>query len=118
MVLPVLYIALDWFLTIGVLWGCFWCVGERLPFPLATIGFAVGILTSMLSVVPGGIGIMEGSMTLVFVALEVDRESTVIAVLLFRLVYYGVPFLVSLAFFRGMLRVARRRSEDGLAGAR
>ena len=114
MVLPALYIALDWFLTIGVLWGCFWCVGERLPFPLATIGFAVGVLTSMVSVVPGGIGIMEGSMTLVFVALGVDRESTVIAVLLFRLIYYGVPFLVSLAFFRGMLKVARRQSDADL----
>jgi uncharacterized protein (TIRG00374 family) len=117
MVLPALSIALDWFLTIGVLWGCFWCIGERLPFPLATIGFAVGMLTSMVSVVPGGIGIMEGSMTLVFVALGVDRESTVIAVLLFRIVYYGVPFVVSLAFFRGMMRTARHRADEELVGA-
>ncbi len=110
MVLPAAYIAIDWIVTIGVLWGCFWCVGERLSFPLATIGFAVGILTSMVSVVPGGIGIMEGSMTLVFVALGVAREPTVVAVLLFRLIYYGVPFLVSLAFFRGMMLRAARSS--------
>jgi uncharacterized protein (TIRG00374 family) len=111
MLLPAAYIILDWILTIGVLWGCFWCVGVRLPFPLATIGFAVGILTSMVSVVPGGIGIMEGSMTLVFVGLGVDREPTVIAVLLFRLTYYAIPFLVSLAFFRAMLSVARHQGD-------
>lgn len=112
MLLPAAYIAIDWIVTIGVLWGCFWCVGERLSFPLATIGFAVGILTSMVSVVPGGIGIMEGSMTLVFVGLGVPREPTVVAVLLFRLIYYGVPFLVSLAFFRGMMLRAARSGAD------
>lgn len=115
MLLPALAILLDWVLTIGVLWGCFWAVGVELPFALATIGFAIGILTSMVSLVPGGIGIMEGSMTLVFVGLGLDQEPTVIAVLLFRLIYYGVPFLVSLAFFRGMLGTARRQSDVGLS---
>ncbi|HEY8517894.1 MAG TPA: lysylphosphatidylglycerol synthase transmembrane domain-containing protein [Candidatus Binatia bacterium] len=107
MVLPVVWIVLDWIVTLAVLWGCFWCVHLNIPFPLVTVGFAVGILFSMVSLAPGGIGIMEGSMTTVFVALGTPMEETVIAVLLFRLAYYGVPFVVSLAFFRSMLRVAR-----------
>lgn len=107
MVLPVLYIILDWVVTLGVLWGAFWCVHEVVPFPLVTVGFAVGILFSLVSLAPGGLGIMEGSMTTVFVALGVPFEQTVVAVLIFRLAYYAVPFLVSLAFFRGMLRSAR-----------
>lgn len=115
MLLPSAAILLDWFVTIGVLWGCFWAIGVKLPFALAAIGFAIGILTSMVSLVPGGIGIMEGSMTLVFVGLGLDHESTVVAVLLFRLIYYGVPFLVSLAFFRGMLGAARRQGDTGLS---
>ncbi len=107
MILPVLYIILDWIVTLGVLWGAFWCVHEVVPFALVTVGFAVGILFSLVSLAPGGLGIMEGSMTTVFVALGVPLEQTVVAVLIFRLAYYAIPFLVSLAFFRGMLRRAR-----------
>lgn len=109
MILPVVYIILDWVVTLGVLWASFWCVHEIVPFPLITVGFAVGILFSMVSLAPGGIGIMEGSMTTIFVALGVPLEQTVVAVLIFRIAYYAVPFVVSLAFFRGMLRVARDR---------
>lgn len=113
MVLPVIYIILDWVVTLGVLWGAFWCVHLRIPFPLVTVGFAVGILFSLVSLAPGGIGIMEGSMTTVFVALGVPIEQTVVAVLIFRIAYYGVPFLVSLAFFRSMLRIARTQDAAG-----
>lgn len=109
MLLPVLYIVLDWVVTLGVLWGSFWCVNVLVPFPLVTVGFAIGILFSMVSLAPGGIGIMEGSMTTVFVALGVPFEQTVVAVLIFRVAYYAVPFLVSVAFFRTMLRVARHQ---------
>lgn len=107
MVLPVVYIVLDWVVTLFVLWSSFWCVGEVVPFPLVTVGFAIGILSSLVSLAPGGIGIMEGSMTAVFHALGVPLEPTVVAVLIFRFAYYAVPFLVSVAFFRTMLRVAR-----------
>lgn len=107
MVMPVVYIVLDWVVTLGVLWASFWSVGVVVPFPLVTVGFAIGILFSMVSLAPGGIGIMEGSMTAIFVALGVPLEPTVVAVLIFRIAYYAVPFLVSVSFFRTMLRVAR-----------
>lgn len=107
MIMPIVYIVLDWVVTLGVLWACFWCVNLDVPFPLVTVGFAIGILFSMVSIAPGGIGIMEGSMTTIFVALGTPLEETVVAVLIFRLAYYAVPFLVSVAFFRTMLRVAR-----------
>jgi uncharacterized protein (TIRG00374 family) len=81
------------------------------PFPLVTVGFAIGILFSIVSLAPGGLGIMEGSMTTIFHSLGTPLEQTVVAVLLFRVAYYAVPFLVSVAFFRTMLRVARGQSE-------
>jgi uncharacterized membrane protein YbhN (UPF0104 family) len=52
---------------------------------------------------------MEGSMTTIFVALGIPLEQTVVAVLIFRFAYFAVPFLVSIAFFRTMLRVARQQ---------
>ena len=62
------------------------------------------MLASLVSLAPGGIGILEGSMTGVFVTLGIPLETAVVAVLIFRFAYYAVPFLVSLIFFRGMLR--------------
>lgn len=109
MILPVVYIVLDWVVTLGVLKASFWCVNADVEFPLVVVGFAIGILFSMVSLAPGGIGIMEGSMTTIFVALDVPLEQTVVAVLIFRFAYFAVPFLVSVAFFRTMLRVARQQ---------
>jgi uncharacterized protein (TIRG00374 family) len=103
MIVPALYIVLDWIVTLAVLWASFWCVHRMVPFPLVAVGFAIGILSSLISLAPGGIGILEGSMTTVFVTLGVPLETAVVAVLIFRFAYYAVPFLISLAFFRGML---------------
>lgn len=112
MIMPVVYIVLDWVVTLGVLKACFWCVNLDIPFALVTVGFAIGILFSIVSLAPGGLGIMEGSMTTIFHSLGMPLEQTVVAVLLFRIAYYAVPFLVSVAFFRTMLRVARGQAEE------
>lgn len=104
MIAPALWIVLDWVVTLAVLWAAFWCVHRSVPFPLVAVGFAIGMLSSLVSLAPGGIGILEGSMTTVFVTLGVPLEPAVVAVLIFRFAYYAVPFLVSLVFFRGMMR--------------
>jgi glycosyltransferase 2 family protein len=100
MLLPTVWIALDWFVTLGVLWGSFWCVNEVVPMAIIIVGFSIGILLSLVSIAPAGIGIMEGSMTTIFVALGIPLESSVIAVLIFRFAYYAVPFLISVALLR------------------
>jgi uncharacterized membrane protein YbhN (UPF0104 family) len=70
---------------------------------IVIVGFSIGIVLSIVSFVPGGLGIMEGSMSAIFVSLSVPLETAVIAVLIFRVAYYFLPMLISLFFFRGML---------------
>jgi len=111
MLLPTVYILLDWVATLGVLWGCFWSVHLLVPPALITVGFSVAILSSIVSLAPGGLGIMEGLTTGLFAALGTPLAPTVIALILFRLSYYALPFAVSLVFFRGMLRDAREHSQ-------
>jgi uncharacterized membrane protein YbhN (UPF0104 family) len=66
--------------------------------------------------VPGGLGVMETSMTAVFVSLGVPAEPAVVAVLIFRVAYYILPLLVSLFFFHGvMLQAVHRVSDSGRA---
>jgi uncharacterized protein (TIRG00374 family) len=109
MIAPTAWILFDWVLTVGVLWAAFWAVNNPLPPSVVMMGFGVGLFFSLVSFVPGGLGIMEGSMTAVFVSLRVPLEPSVLAVLIFRLTYQVVPLLVSLFFFHGLVRQAIRQ---------
>jgi uncharacterized protein (TIRG00374 family) len=108
MVAPTFWICFDWVLTIGVLWAAFWAVNNPLPLSIVIMGFGVGLLATLVSFVPGGLGVMEGSMTAVFVSLKVPMEPSVLAVLIFRLTYQVIPLVVSLFLFHGVVRQALR----------
>jgi uncharacterized protein (TIRG00374 family) len=58
----------------------------------------------LVSMIPGGLGAQEGSMGAVYALLGVPLEQAMLAAILFRAVYYLVPFLISLAFYRRLLR--------------
>ena len=59
----------------------------------------------VMSMVPGGLGVQEGTMAGVYHLLGVSLEQAVLVSLLFRLVYYMVPLGVSLVFYWHVLRV-------------
>ena len=65
---------------------------------------AVGVALGVMSMVPGGLGVQEGSMAGTYHLLGVPLEEAVLVSVLFRLVYYVIPFLVSLAFYRRIMR--------------
>jgi hypothetical protein len=117
---PAVWIMIDWVLTLMILWLAFRAVNYPISPQLVIIGFAVGICLSLVSLVPGGLGVMESSMTAVFVSLSVPLEPAVVAVLIFRVAYYVLPLLLSLFFFHGvMLQAAHRvRETAGADGAR
>ena len=71
---------------------------------MVVTGFAVGVAAGVMSMVPGGLGVQEGSMAGAYHLLGVPLEQGVLVSFLFRLVYYMVPFGVSLLFYRNVLR--------------
>jgi hypothetical protein len=103
MIVPTLWIVVDWVATILILYSAFWMIGATISLGIVIVGFSVGIVLSIVSFVPGGLGVMEGSMAAVFVSLSVPLETAVVAVLIFRVAYYFLPMLISLFFFRNML---------------
>jgi uncharacterized protein (TIRG00374 family) len=107
MVSPVIYIALDWLFTILVLYSAFIAVQYKVALSQVIVGFAVGIVLSFASLIPGGLGVMEGSMAAVFASMQVPFETAVVAVLLFRVAYYLLPLLISLFFLHGMFAQGR-----------
>lgn len=106
MIVPVVYIGLDWFLMLTTLWAAFRCIHEPVPMDVVVIGFSTGVFLSLVNLVPGGLGIMEGSMSAVFASLGVPLESAVVATMIFRLSYYVIPLLVTLVLFRRMMSVS------------
>ena len=102
MVGPLFYILIDWFLTILILYTSFLTVRYWIDFAAVIVGFAVGFVLSFASLIPGGLGVMEGSMSAVFSSMGVPFETAVVAVLLFRVAYYLLPLLISLFFLHGM----------------
>jgi len=113
MVVPTLWIIADWMITLLILWGGFFTVRYPIPMSFVVVGFAVGIILSLVSFVPGGLGVMEGSMAAIFASLSVPFETAVVAVLIFRVAYYVLPMIISVFFFRGMLvQGARVRPEE------
>jgi uncharacterized protein (TIRG00374 family) len=116
MVAPTGWIFFDWFLTVGVLWSAFWAIDNPLPLSIVIMGFGVGLLVQLMSFVPGGIGLMEASMTGAFALLKVPNEPALLAVLIFRLTYQVVPLAVSLFLFHGVVRQALRQAAGGARG--
>ncbi|MGB3681320.1 MAG: flippase-like domain-containing protein, partial [Rubrobacteraceae bacterium] len=101
---PLVFVVGDWGASIATLWFCFAALGQPVSPGILIAGFAVGVTVGMLSMVPGGLGVQEGSMAATYALFGVPLGQAALAAVLFRLVYYIVPFLVSLAFYRRLLR--------------
>jgi len=114
MAAPTVWIIADWFITLLILWGGFLAVHYPIPMSYVVVGFAVGIVLSLISFVPGGLGVMEGSMAAIFASLSVPFETAVVAVLIFRVTYSILPMVISVFFFRGMLVQGTRVNPEAL----
>ncbi len=104
MLVPTCYILLDWMFTLLVLHTAFVAIGHPIAMTYVIAGFAIGMFFSIVSLVPAGIGVLEGSMAAVFASLDVPLERAVVAVLIFRAAYYGLPLVASVALGRSTLR--------------
>ena len=93
----------DWISSVITLGFCFRALGTFLTPGVLVTGFAIGVVAGLASMVPGGLGVQDGSMTGIYVLLGVSLEHAVLASVLFRVVYYFIPFLTSLGFYWRLL---------------
>ncbi len=114
--IPFLYILLDWAAAAAVLYLCFLATGYWIAPGILAAGFAVGVFIFLISIVPGGLGIMEASMAALYVSLGVPLAEALVALLAYRIFYYFLPFGLSLLLCGPLLREAtveaRSVSED------
>jgi len=115
---PVFYVFLDWVGCLLTLYFCFLAAHYPIHLEILVVGFGVGLFASILSLVPGGLGVMEGSMAAIYYSLNVPLEEAIIAVILYRLIYYVFPFLTSLLLYRSLFREARISVKPSVRGKR
>ena len=101
---PVVLTLLDWTAVLAAYWLCLLAVGQSIEPRVLIAGFAIGMNVGVVSLVPGGVGVQEGSQAGVLAILGVPFGTALLASVLFRFVYYLLPFLVSLPLYAIVLR--------------
>lgn len=102
--LPLSLAALDFVARAGALAAAFAAVGHPIAPSVALTGFCIGIAAGALSFVPGGVGVVEGTMSAVFVWLGVPLPIAAAGVVVFRFGFYVAPLSVALVFSRSVVR--------------
>lgn len=105
----VAYVFADWFCNMFVLYFAFKAVGVSMAMPQLIIGFAIGMLMTVIPILPGGMGAMEAAMTASFVSMGLDKGAAIAASLIFRILYYILPGFLSLFVF-WWLKTSERRN--------
>ncbi|HLI52885.1 MAG TPA: lysylphosphatidylglycerol synthase transmembrane domain-containing protein [Acidimicrobiales bacterium] len=96
-----------WLADLSCLTISFLAVGVGIPWRGLLLAYGAGQLAAVLPVTPGGLGAVEGSITVALVTFGGGAESTVAAVLIYRLVSFWLVLPVGWSAW-GMLTLAGR----------
>lgn len=92
-------VAFDWLGMVAALGACLAAFGPAVDPGKLFVGFAVGIAAGAASFIPAGLGVQDGSMAGTFALLGIGLGQSVIALILFRIVFYFFAFVASFLFF-------------------
>jgi uncharacterized protein (TIRG00374 family) len=100
----------DWLFCTAAVWFCFAALGIRLHVGVLLSGFFIAIAAGALSMLPGGMGVQDGSMAGVYALLGIPFGAALLAAVLFRVIYYLIPFAFGLAVYGRLLRTTEHPS--------
>jgi uncharacterized protein (TIRG00374 family) len=110
------FAAANWLWDCLALALCFVAVGEAVPWQGLLLAYGAAQLAVNIPITPGGLGVVEGSLTIALVAYGGPREATVAAVVLYRLIsFWGLLGVGWVAW--AVLAYQTRRAERAEAGA-
>jgi uncharacterized protein (TIRG00374 family) len=88
----------------------FLAVGHRVPFGVLLTGYGLPLLLGKMAfVVPGGIGVIESTMTALYTSLGVANSEAVIVVLVYRLISFWLPLILGFP----MILILQRKDKEG-----
>jgi len=80
--------ALNWLENCGCLVACIWAVHGHIPWHGILVAYALAQVTASIPITPGGLGVVEGSLTALLVAYGMPTETALASVLLYRAVSF------------------------------
>lgn len=108
--------AANWVLDLGCLVAAFGAVNAEVPWRGLLLAYAAAQLATNLPITPGGLGVVEGSLTVALVAFGGAEASTVAAVLMYRLFNFWMMLPVGWVSW-GWLVVRGRRADRRVPAA-
>jgi hypothetical protein len=100
----------DFACSIAVMGFIFKALGTSATPGVLVTGYVIGIMAGLLSMVPGGFGIQEASIAGIYALLGVPFEVAVLAAILFRVLYYLVPYFCILPFYNRLRHQAKQQA--------
>ncbi len=99
----------NWVADCGCLTLSFLAVGAQVPWRGLLLAYGAGQLAAILPITPGGLGVVEGSLTVALVTFGGAQASTVAAVLLYRLISFWLLLPVGWGSWGAMALIGRNR---------
>lgn len=87
-------------LDIGTLWVLAYAVGTPISISVAFIVFTLTQFASMISFVPGSLGVFEGGMSLLLIAFGMPSDAALTATILFRVLTFWLPMPIGWLLYR------------------
>lgn len=107
----------NWIADLSCLVLSFFAVGVGVPWRGLLLAYGAGQLAALLPITPGGLGAVEGSITVALVTFGGGAESTVAAVLIYRLVSFWLLLPVGWGAWGVVALVGRGHQPAGAAQA-
>lgn len=105
-----------WLMDFVILLCCFAAVHASIPWSGVLLAFGVAQIVASLPVVPGGIGLVEGSLAVILVAYGAKRVPALAVVLVYRLLTFWLVIFVGWASI-GVIEWRTRRHQNDVADA-
>ena len=110
--LAMAWAGLNWLWDAFCLALCFLAVGAGVPWRGLLLAYGAAQLAANLPITPGGLGVVEGSLTIALVAYGGAHGSTVAAVLLYRILNFWAPLPIGWATWGALMVKARSAGGD------
>ena len=96
--------------TITTLWFCFAALGIAVQPGVLVAGFNLGVTLAVVPFIPTQLGFQDASMAAIFALFGVPFSYGILGAILFRAIFYFVPFVISLPLYLNVLHETAQRA--------